>query len=546
LIPEKYKALVHQRIRSTFEEWANRGAAEEKEVYRFLHNLKGTAGTIGMAEIEREADRLLPAYSDIGTHLHAYDQLIASMKTLAVHLSEASDHMPLTERTVALTPPMEEMGLADNRILIVDDDVELADYLKGLLEARGYPVHIALTAERGLKLFYDWKPDIILLDILLPDTNGMEVLRKIVTKSQKEHSPILVTSTEDTRENRLHAYRYGAMDFVAKPIDSELLIALVENRVELKRQWECSIILDELTGMYNRKHFNRMIRQLIASFQRTGKQFAIALMDLDHFKQINDTYGHLMGDEVLRKFAEIASAAKREEDILCRYGGEEFVLLLPDTDKSQALTCLEQIREQFGAYLFEAEGQPFQVTFTAGITHIHADNAHPEKLVEEADQALYNGKKFGRNQSVLYIPQASGIVNEQTLHVLVVDDDALIRELVVSQFLQWQPNRNIRVSVASYEDGAHFLASDWYAEQDKYVILLDGAMPTIDGREVLDRLRREFPERNIAVAMLTARFNQSDIIHALQHGADDYIVKPFQMPELVARVERLVQKLFHS
>jgi two-component system cell cycle response regulator len=541
LTTDKYKHLVEQRIRSTLDEWASRVSLEEKEIYRFLHNLKGTAGTIGMVEIENEAEHMLKLFSERSTRQFTFSEWYELLKSLLVYIpvnpTTGNPSESELDKQIALS------GLFENRILIIDDDVDLAAYLKGILEERGYPVNIALTAERGLKLFYDWKPDMILLDILLPDTNGIEVLKQIVEKSQQVHSPIIVISTEDTRENRIYAYRYGAMDFFAKPIDQELLIALIDNRFQIKQQWEHSIIVDELTGVYNRKHFNRMMKKLIMDFHRMNYVFTIVLIDLDHFKRVNDTYGHLMGDKVLRSFASIVMETKRDEDILCRYGGEEFALLLPNTGKAQALVFLERIREQLSSHSFSSAGQQFQVTFTAGITDSHVDNTHTDLLVDEADQALYLGKKWGRNQTVLFSPQMVSNNNEQKLNILIVDDDPLIRDIIVSQLTQWQSNRSIQVSVKGYEDGIQFINSDWYSEQDKYIILLDGAMPTMDGVEVLIKLRQEYPERNIVVAMLTARNNQTDIIHALQHGADDYIVKPFQMSELVSRVERLAQKI---
>ncbi|WEK55016.1 MAG: response regulator [Candidatus Cohnella colombiensis] len=542
MIPPKFKQLVEQRIRGTFDDWASKGSIEETEIYRFLHNLKGTAGTIGMKAIEREADHLLGLFSDVSRRLFDYGECFDLLKGLLLELPQEGDQEQLEDSE--LTTSTAGSSQIGNRILVIDDDVELAAYLKAVLEERNYPVNIALSAERGLKMFYDLKPDMILLDIFLPDTNGLEVLKQIVEKSHQEHSPVIVISSEDTKTHRINAYRFGAMDFFAKPIDQELLLALIDNRFKIKQQWEQSIIVDELTGAYNRKYFNRTLRQLIMDFQRTKRVFTIAIMDLDHFKRVNDTYGHLKGDEVLRSFAEVVMELKREEDSLCRYGGEEFALLLPNTSKEQAVHVLDRIRERLSARLFEADGGPFQVTFTSGVTDIHLDNMHAEQLVEEADQALYVGKESGRNQTVIFAPQLISHNYEQMLNIVVVDDDPLIRELVVSELSQWQPNRSLEVAVKSYDNGVEFLQSDWFKEKQKYIILLDGAMPTMDGVEVLNELRVQYQERDIVIAMLTARGNQTDIIHALQHGADDYIIKPFQMTELVARVERLVHKLF--
>jgi two-component system cell cycle response regulator len=533
---DKYKRLVEERIINSFKEWADSDSVEEKEIYRFLHNLKGTAGTIGMAETEKKADQLLDLFSQTSVRTFTYSECNELLKSLLVH-------MPVDppEDNAAKQLAVESHRFRD-RILIIDDDVHLAAYLKGMLEDRGYPVNIALSADGGLKLFYDWKPELILLDILLPDTNGLEVLKQIVEKSRVEHIPIIVISSEDTKENRIHAYQAGAMDFFAKPIDQELLIALINNRFQMKRHWEHSIIIDELTGAYNRKHFNLVMKNLIKDFQQYNHRFTLALMDLDHFKRVNDTYGHLMGDEVLRKFVAIIKENISDEDSLCRYGGEEFALIVPNRSPAQVVKLLEQIRVQFSTHEFEFK-KPLQVTFTAGITEIHSHNTHPEELIVEADQALYCGKHSGRNQTIVFSPRM-GIDSGYKLNMLVVDDDPLIREMIVTQFERWKPSRNLQLTIREYKDGIEFLASDWYEHQNKYIVLLDGAMPNLDGVEVLNKLRHEYPERNIVVAMLTARINQTDIIHALQQGADDYIVKPFHMADLVSRVERLVDKLF--
>ncbi len=541
---QSYKQLIKRKAEKTLEDWSNRDSVLETEIYGFLHNLKGTAGTIGLTELAHEAGRQLDRFAETGDHRLVYAEWCERLKPLFDLIADSSASADgVADVTAAQSVALLEQ--IENRILVVDDDVDLAAYLKGILEERGYPVSIALSAERGLKLFYDWKPDLVLLDILLPDTNGMDVLQQLVDKSRQEHAPIIMISAEDTKDHRICAYRTGAMDFCAKPLDPELLVALIDNRFRMIRSWQRSIIVDELTQAYNRKHFNRTIQQLISDFQRTGRVFATVIMDLDRFKQVNDTYGHPMGDEVLRSFAANVMQTKRDADIFCRYGGEEFALLLPNTDRGQAEELLQRIRGKFATHTFSSDDRVFQVTFTAGVTDSREDNAFADKLVEEADQALYSGKQSGRNRTILYSPQIANQLNEKKLNIVVVDDDPIIRDIVVSQFAAWQPDVHTRVTVRGYEDGDHFVHSDWHSEHEKYVILLDGAMPKMDGSEVLGKLRQTYPERDIAVAMLTARTGQADIIRALQQGADDYIVKPFQPSELVSRVERLANKILN-
>ncbi|MNW60486.1 Response regulator MprA [compost metagenome] len=191
---------------------------------------------------------------------------------------------------------------------------------------------------------------------------------------------------------------------------------------------------------------------------------------------------------------------------------------------------------------FWAKQEKFRVTFSGGITEIRALRDDPEELIEDADQALYASKHAGRNQTTLYDEYLPAGKVEQWLKVIVVDDDALIRRIVVQQFKEWEPANIAKVEVSSFVNGAQFLQSEWYSPEDKFIILLDGIMPELDGLEVLKQLRSRYPEVNILVIMLTGRNNQQDIIHALQLGADDYVVKPFHLPELLTRVERLAHR----
>jgi diguanylate cyclase (GGDEF)-like protein len=310
----------------------------------------------------------------------------------------------------------------------------------------------------------------------------------------------------------------------------------------MKREWQDSIIVDDLTGAFNRKHFNQVMKQLICDFKRTERVFSLALIDLDYFKKVNDSYGHLIGDEVLQTLSELVQSSIRMEDTFCRYGGEEFAVFLPNTDADSALLVLQRIQDRFAETDFFAKNETFHVTFSSGISEVTDAENIADKIVEEADQALYASKHAGRNQTTLYSAHLSSAKIHSVLNVIVVDDDALIRRIVTSQFAIWEPDNIDEIKISSYANGLEFLQSDWYTVDEKYIILLDGVMPDLDGVEVLERIRKTYPEVNILVIMLTGRNNQADIVHALQMGADDYVIKPVHMPELLSRMERLAHR----
>ncbi|OKP82405.1 hypothetical protein A3842_10300 [Paenibacillus sp. P3E] len=538
----KYKELVEQRTRQTLQTWSAQEFVSEKDIYRFLHNLKGTAGTVGLIKVEKLADSTLLYFSEdihrcwpeeewgdylypllelFGDDMDAHDGLLGSRSQESGHIHG----MPIQQE-----------------ILIIDDDVELVAFLRESLEKQSYYVSIALSAERGLKIFYEGKPDLILLDVLLPDQSGIDVLKQIIGKAKKERIPIIIVSGEHAKDIQMYAYSLGVMDYMPKPLDIDLFLVLIKNRFDLKREWQESIIVDELTGAFNRRYFNQTMKQLVSDFRRTGRIFSLALMDLDFFKLVNDTYGHLIGDEVLQTFSEVVRHSIRVEDTFCRFGGEEFALFMPNTDAGSALLVVDRIQQQLAARTFTAKKEEFQVTFSGGITEVREVVNEPDRLIGEADQALYVSKNTGRNRTTLYTDKLDTGKAESLLNVIVVDDDALIRRIVTHHFASWDPAGIDSVKVSSYASGPLFLESDWYAQGGKYIILLDGIMPELDGLEVLERIRSNYPEVNILVIMLTGRNNQRDIIHALQMGADDYVVKPFHLPELLTRIERLAHR----
>ncbi|CAH1054916.1 diguanylate cyclase [Paenibacillus pseudetheri] len=537
---QKYKDMVEERTKQTLQEWSELSGVNEKDIYRFLHNLKGTAGTVGLQEVEQFANATLPYFMESSLKSWSIEEWGEYLYPL-IPLFDQNSSVSLG--SVKLLDKHGDTGaLPQNDILLIDDDVELVAYLKESLEKQNYYVSIALSAERGLKIFYETKPDLILLDILLPDISGIEVLNQIIGKAKKERIPIIIISGEYSKATQLHAYRLGVMDFLSKPVDIDLFLALIKNRFELKREWQESIIVDELTGAFNRKHFNQVMKQLICDFKRTERVFSLALIDLDYFKKINDTYGHLIGDEVLQSLSELVQGSIRMEDTFCRFGGEEFAVFLPNTDASSALTVINRIQERFAATDFFTKNEVFHVTFSGGISEVTEAENIADKIVEEADQALYASKDAGRNQTTLYTDHLSSTKKHSVLNVIVVDDDALIRKIVTHQIDTWEPEDIAEVNISSFANGLDFLQSDWYSIDEKYIILLDGVMPELDGVEVLERIRKTYPEVNILVIMLTGRNNQADIVHALQMGADDYVVKPVHMPELLSRMERLAHR----
>ena len=539
---EKYQQMIYKRIYDMFQKWDEIDLITEQEMYNFLHSIKGTAGSIGLKELSDIAGEKLAPLLETSEKQWSKDEwkgyLCPIIEVMGFYQTN------YTIRNVANSSPNVGDYVANREfILVIDDDVIFISYLKSVLEEQGHSVIVAHNGKRGLELIYELRPSIVFLDIMLPDINGFSILQNI-KKINKERMFVAVMSVNDSKENRKRAYDMGAMDFIAKPIDQDILVSYVTNRLKYKKELEHSIIIDELTQVYNRKFMDAQLQKLVQYYTRNNAPFSVVLADIDFFKKINDTYGHLVGDEVLKGFATLVMNAKREQDTFCRYGGEEFVLLMPQTTAEEAYMLMESHRKLIEQQYFTGNDTTFQVTFSAGVVEAMTRNLHAKKLLEQADQALYHAKQTGRNQTVMFERIADGMKKRIKIKIIVIDDVSVVRSLITNYFNNWEPSENFDIEVMEFSDGVSFLQSDWYTENSKHIILLDGIMPKMDGIEVLKKIRENYTSSDVIVSMLTGRKGNEYVLQALEHGADDYIVKPFNIVDVSNRIISLVNRLF--
>lgn len=518
---------IFAEMKKVFLQWAIQEEVTHEELVNFLESIKEVAKIEKLTDLEKVATNKLVLVNKItlkNLKKKQWQRYIASLISLI-------DKFPIDE-------------LEQDFILLVDGDVDFVTLTKNIIERQGFSVIVSPNGKRVLEMIYDFRPSLILLDIHLPDINGFKVLEQIRDKAKKTFTPITIMSADDSKENIIRSYQLGAVDFIAKPVDMDILMAKIKNRLAYKQEVEKSIIVDELTGAYNRTYMNTQLEHFIYQFKRSGIPFTVVLIDLDHFKKVNDNYGHITGDYVLRQFAIIIKKLKREGDILCRYGGEEFVLLLPDTLIEGAQKMVNRMRSTFAKKTFTVKKEDFQVTFSAGIAEVTKMHSDAETILGEADQALYFAKHAGRNQAVIYESSMQGFKKRVKITIIIVDDDALIRQILMDFFTVWNPSEEFEINILEFSDGITFLESDWYRPEDKYMILLDGIMPKMEGIEVLERLRKDYSSQNVLISMLTGLTGEKNVIRFLEMGADDYIEKPFVPKALAARIFRLINRLF--
>lgn len=536
----KYQQLIYKQMVEKFKAWGEQPFITEKEIYSFLHSIKGTAGTIGLDELSHTASEKLKTLDEASDK--QWDQ-----EKWTAYLSSIIEGVRFYQTNLEQT--IEEAQLPSNTlnqelILVIDDDIIFISYIKKVLEKQGYTVIIAFNEKRGLELIYELKPAIVFLDIMLPDGNGFSILETL-KKVKKDRMFVTIISANDCKENHVRAYQMGALDFIPKPIiDEDILISYVTNRLAFKKELEHSIIIDELTQVYNRKFLESQFEHLIHQYKRNETPFSVAIFDLDYFKKVNDTYGHLVGDDVLKGFAALVMDLKRDQDIFCRYGGEEFVMLLPQSTAQDAYSQIERIRQAMVQKQFIANGAPFHVTFSAGIIESSPAHLHPKKMLEMADQALYNAKQSGRNRAVIFDNIADIVTKKVSIKIIVIDDVFIIRNMVANYFKNWSIDENYEIDVMEFSDGLSFLNSNWYQPNSKYIILLDGVMPKMDGIEVLKKIREKHTSNEVIVSMLTGRKGNEHVVEALKNGANDYIVKPFNITDVSNRIHNLMNRMF--
>jgi two-component system, cell cycle response regulator len=303
------------------------------------------------------------------------------------------------------------------RILVVDDVPDNVDILDARLSSRGYEVVTATNGEEALASVADTPPHLILLDVMMPGMDGREVARRIKDDDTLPFIPIILVTALSEADDVVQGLESGADDYISKPYNFRELEARVRAMLRIKtlqdeldqknRELELAnkrlkklSITDGLTELFNHRHVHQLLHDEFERSARTGESIAVVMMDLDRFKNINDTYGHPTGDVILFETAQIIQDTAREIDMVGRYGGEEFIAILPETDEEPAANFAERVRKAVEEHLFRDGATEIRMTVSCGVASLHEGVDGPESLLKAADAALYQAKHGGRNQVV--------------------------------------------------------------------------------------------------------------------------------------------------
>ena len=314
--------------------------------------------------------------------------------------SEPVDPSRVLERIDEFISPSEAEPF---HILLVDDDQEKLSYHAMVLQQAGMITSVVSDPRHIFKVLVENKPDIILTDIYMPHASGVELVSMIRQQDAFVGTPIIFLSEERNEDRQLDALSRGADDFWTTPIEPKRLIASVRARAHRIRSMRFLIERDSLTGLLNHSQLLEGLDNELHRASRAGSPLAFAMLDIDHFKQVNDTYGHLTGDRVLTGLARLLRDRLRRSDLIGRYGGEEFGLVLPNTNKDAARSLMEKIREAVSQIIQRSGDTEFSVTVSCGFA-MYPEFPTALALTYAADKALYAAKEGGRNQTVVADP----------------------------------------------------------------------------------------------------------------------------------------------
>lgn len=309
------------------------------------------------------------------------------------------------------------MGNKEDRLIMIVDDNPLNIKVLATILNDYSELLICTNGAEALEALKTEAPDLILLDVMMPGIDGYEVARIIRNDLGMKDLPIIFLTAKADAEDMVKGFNSGGNDYVLKPFNDVELKARVKNQIDLKcsrdqliqkngeleeliLKLEIASITDPLTGLYNRRYMMQRISEEAARFSRYGHSFVVVMADIDHFKSVNDQYGHECGDEVLKAVAQAMAIGLRINDVLSRWGGEEFLLLLPETTVEGGLLLAERIRKQVESVEVGYMQSAISVTLTLGLSYFD-HGLTVDKVIFLADQGLYRGKKSGRNKVVV-------------------------------------------------------------------------------------------------------------------------------------------------
>jgi diguanylate cyclase (GGDEF)-like protein len=386
-----------------------------QELHRFFHRIAGTAPMIDLRLLGHLAaicEESVGLAMDGSLASHRAQRLI-SAGLAGVRSVYEQNEIPLDDADLAEGGPGLGTLIRSNleggagsrllaKVLVIDDDPVSLKLMETCLTAAGFACSTCREPQQAMDSIQSELPDLILLDVVMPGLDGFDVCRRVRAHPALQFTPIIFVTRQGEIDQKVRGLEVGGNDYLAKPFQPEELVARVRSQLQRLSTLREMAIRDGLTRCYNHKYFKARLDQEIARCHRYKGQLSLAMLDIDHFKVINDTHGHLTGDTVLAELSGMVLGSVRGTDVVARYGGEEFGILLVQAGPAEASMVIDRVRHQIETHVFSAvgDGSPgdvLKVTVSIGLAQL-AEGDSAQVLLQRADGALYQAKKGGRNR----------------------------------------------------------------------------------------------------------------------------------------------------
>ena len=454
----------------------------------------------------------------------------ALMEAASLGAWKVMDRTAPPQKILSFTRPLSGNG-SSLRVMSVDDDPIVLAQLKNTLTSMGLNHKGLLHPERFWEELEEFDPDLLLLDLDMPRVGGLELCRALRASARWGELPIIVLTGQHDHETKCRVFRAGADDFIAKPIVEPELRQRIANRLGGSRVEKDRAERDPLTGLLTRGKALPQLQSMLSTALEKGLPMAVAIVDLDRFKRVNDTYGHATGDQVLKTSAGILQSAFRDADVVARWGGEEIVVGACRMTQEMMVNRLEKVLKTIQSVEYEApDGTKFFTSFSGGVAESPIDGKDFTELFAKADEALYRAKEEGRAR----VFKSSSKPQTRRVEVTLVEDDASLAEII-------QCACNDRsISVEHFASAGDFLSSqkgDTPLRQN--LLILDYDIPDLDGLSLYQRLRES--GGNQKVMMLSGRIGETETLRALELGAEYCLEKPIHLSVLMQYIEKSLQ-----
>lgn len=400
--------------------------ADLETIHRLFHKIAGTAASVELPLLghlaamgEETCEVALEAPARVHAKLRTVisEGLTAMTVVLDEHGSGRSepDIGPGSPAVSEVAAPIgaegQESGLS--KILVIDDDPVSAQMIDNYLRQAGFSSSFTSDPHEALARIEQELPDLLVMDVVMPEIDGFELCRRVRSHPAQQFVPIIFVTRKGDVEQRVRGLEVGGNDYIAKPFEPRELVARVRSHLARLASLREMAVRDSLTRCYNHRFFKSRLDQELERSQRYEDALAIAMLDIDHFKNVNDSYGHMVGDAVLVHMANLVMATVRSTDVVARYGGEEFALLMARASTKEAQLIAERIRARVANEQFPVpenlggDARSIPITVSIGVAVLDVGSDTMSRLIERADAALYEAKEAGRNRVCTAEPPSS-------------------------------------------------------------------------------------------------------------------------------------------